>query len=175
MTGTFNWAIRRRSEKPSTLAGALGCLMGLIVRAAQAQDRGTLTPKPLPPLPNPESPSTAAKELLGRKTEPSPLAARVIGGFARGCMAGGVALPVDGARAMRLSQTATGGIRHFLLERVARKAPEINGWPGLLVGDISQPRGGPMLTGHASHQFGLDADVWLPPIRTGVSLARSGR
>ena len=40
----------------------------------------------------------------------------------------------------------------------------IAGWPGLLVGDMSQPRGGPMLTGHASHQVGLDADIWLTPM-----------
>jgi len=39
-----------------------------------------------------------------------------------------------------------------------------DGWTGLLVGDISQPRGGPMLTGHASHQMGLDADIWLTPM-----------
>jgi penicillin-insensitive murein DD-endopeptidase len=37
-------------------------------------------------------------------------------------------------------------------------------WPGLLVGDMSQPRGGPMITGHASHQIGLDADIWLSPM-----------
>jgi penicillin-insensitive murein endopeptidase len=40
----------------------------------------------------------------------------------------------------------------------------MDGWPGLLLGDISQPRGGPMLTGHASHQIGLDADIWLTPM-----------
>ncbi|HHN73294.1 MAG TPA: hypothetical protein ENK13_04315, partial [Thermopetrobacter sp.] len=38
------------------------------------------------------------------------------------------------------------------------------GWPGLLVGDLSQPRGGPMTSGHASHQIGLDADIWLTPM-----------
>ena len=38
------------------------------------------------------------------------------------------------------------------------------GWPGILVGDMSQPRGGPMITGHASHQVGLDADIWLTPM-----------
>ena len=32
---------------------------------------------------------------------------------------------------------------------------------GLLIGDISQPRGGPMTDGHASHQIGLDADIWF--------------
>jgi penicillin-insensitive murein DD-endopeptidase len=33
-----------------------------------------------------------------------------------------------------------------------------------LIGDMAQPRGGPMITGHASHQIGLDADVWLTPM-----------
>jgi penicillin-insensitive murein endopeptidase len=51
-----------------------------------------------------------------------------------------------------------------LLERVAQKLPAAADWPGLLVGDIAQPRGGPMLTGHGSHQIGLDADIWLTPM-----------
>ena len=50
------------------------------------------------------------------------------------------------------------------LERFSRKAAQEGIWPGILVGDISQPRGGPMLTGHVSHQIGLDADVWLTPM-----------
>ena len=32
---------------------------------------------------------------------------------------------------------------------------------GLLVSDISMPRGGPFRTAHRSHQIGLDADIWL--------------
>ena len=51
-----------------------------------------------------------------------------------------------------------------LLERLAARAHKDAGWPGILVGDMSQPRGGPMFTGHASHQVGLDADVWLTPM-----------
>ena len=50
-----------------------------------------------------------------------------------------------------------------MLERLADQGAE-DGWRGLLVGDMSQPRGGPMLTGHASHQVGLDADIWLTPM-----------
>jgi hypothetical protein len=42
------------------------------------------------------------------------------------------------------------------------------GWgKGLYIGDISQPRGGPMTSGHASHQIGLDADIWMLPPRSG--------
>ena len=29
---------------------------------------------------------------------------------------------------------------------------------------MSQARGGPMLSGHASHQIGLDVDIWLRPM-----------
>ena len=39
------------------------------------------------------------------------------------------------------------------------------GWlNGLLIGDMSQPRGGPMLSEHTSHQIGLDVDIWFAPM-----------
>ena len=50
------------------------------------------------------------------------------------------------------------------MERLADKVPKVSNWPGLLVGDMAQARGGPMLTGHTSHQVGLDADIWLTPM-----------
>ena len=53
-----------------------------------AQDKGSLTPKPLPPLANPSDPKLAAKELFGRKTTPASLKAQSVGGYARGCIAG---------------------------------------------------------------------------------------
>jgi penicillin-insensitive murein endopeptidase len=67
---------------------------------------------------------------------------------------------------MRLSRNRNWGhpVLIRLVEKLAMDAKEHDGWPGLLVGDISQPRGGPMLTGHASHQVGLDADVWFTPM-----------
>jgi penicillin-insensitive murein endopeptidase len=140
----------------------------LAAGAALAQDPGTLDPKPLPPLANPDAPTTPAKELFGRAREAAPLAARAIGSYAKGCVAGALALPVDGEtwQVMRLSRNRNWGHPRLVafLERLAKRVPQINGWPGLLVGDISQPRGGPMLTGHASHQVGLDADIWLTPM-----------
>ena len=60
------------------------------------------------------------------------------------------------------------------IKRFSEKAAKEGVWPGVLVGDISQPRGGPMLTGHASHQIGLDADIWLTP-DAGQSHARAAR
>jgi penicillin-insensitive murein endopeptidase len=77
-------------------------------------------------------------------------------------------LPVDGDtwQVMRLSRNRNWGHPQLVafLERLAARMPQTNGWPGLLIGDMSQPRGGPMITGHASHQIGLDADVWLTPM-----------
>lgn len=144
-----------------------GALLGSIAPGS-AQDRGTIDPQPLPPLAGPERPSTPARELFGRKTTPASLAARSIGSYARGCVAGAVALPIDGEawQVMRISRNRNWGHPKLvaLLESLAKRVPEITGWPGLLVGDIAQPRGGPMLTGHASHQIGLDADVWLTPM-----------
>ena len=110
----------------------------------------------------------AARALFGQKTTPASLKARAIGSYARGCLAGATALPVDGEnwQVMRLARNRNWGHPELIsfLEQFAREVPKITGWPGLLVGDISQPRGGPMLTGHASHQIGLDADIWLTPM-----------
>jgi penicillin-insensitive murein DD-endopeptidase len=109
-----------------------------------------------------------AKALFGAIATPAPLAARAIGSYAKGCLSGGQALPVDGPawQAMRLSRNRNWGHPKLikLIEKLAADGKEKDGWPGLLVGDIAQPRGGPMITGHASHQIGLDADLWLTPM-----------
>jgi penicillin-insensitive murein endopeptidase len=155
----------------------LPCLaaMACLSPRAQAQDIGTLQPKPLPPIENPDDPSIPAKELFGRKTTPAPLEARVIGYYTSGCLAGAVALPINGKnwQVMRLSRNRNWGHPNLIkfLERLADKAPKL-GWNGLLVGDLAQPRGGPMITGHWSHQVGLDADIWLTPMPDRVLTAQ---
>ena len=135
---------------------------------AAAQDRGSVDPKPLPPLANPSDPATPAKELFGRKRTPAAgFEPNAIGFYSRGCLAGGAQLPVDGEswQVMRLSRNRNWGHPALvrLVQKIADKASTV-GWNGLLVGDMSQPRGGPMITGHASHQIGLDADIWLTPM-----------
>lgn len=143
-------------------------LVAMFTRGGSAQEKGTLDPQPLPPLADPSDPHLGAKQLFGRVTVPAELQARAIGFYARGCLAGAEALPINGPawQVMRLSRNRNWGHPALIafLERFARQVPAINGWPGLLVGDVSQPRGGPMLTGHASHQIGLDADIWLTPM-----------
>ena len=113
-------------------------------------------------------PNAPAKELFGARKAPADLKARAIGFYARGCLAGGTALPINGDtwQVMRLSRNRNWGHPSLIafLERLAARVPKVAGWRGLLVGDLAQPRGGPMLTGHASHQVGLDADIWLTPM-----------
>lgn len=118
-----------------------------------------------------------ANRLFGAMTGPSAHQAAAIGSYAKGCAAGLVALPETGPtwQAMRLSRNRYWGHPQMItfLQDLSVTATKL-GWPGLYIGDISQPRGGPMTSGHASHQIGLDADIWmLPPSR--LNLTQSER
>ena len=117
---------------------------------------------------SPAAAQPAAKQLFAKVADPAPLSARSIGFYTRGCLAGAQQLSADGPQwqAMRLSRNRYWGMPELVayIERLARDARVKDGWPGLLVGDMSQPRGGPMLSGHTSHQTGLDVDIWFDPM-----------
>ena len=112
-------------------------------------------------------PKILARDLFGKAQNAADLQARSIGWYAKGCLAGGVHLADAGPywQTMRPSRNRAWGHPKLiaLLKRLGSESKK-DGWSGLLVGDISQPRGGPMLSGHASHQVGLDADIWLTPM-----------
>jgi penicillin-insensitive murein endopeptidase len=155
------------------------CLLGVLFLAAagsaaaqekRAIDRmlpGSLDSQPLPPLKNPDEISTPAKELFARKSTPFPGPPRAIGGDFDGCLSGAVPLPMTGPdwQVMRPSRNRNWGHPELIrfVERFATNAKKV-GWNGLLIGDMSQPRGGPMLSEHTSHQIGLDADIWFTPM-----------
>ncbi|MEM9061428.1 MAG: penicillin-insensitive murein endopeptidase [Pseudomonadota bacterium] len=105
-----------------------------------------------------------AHTLFGRHKAPSAAAPAAFGSYARGCLSGGMQLreTASGWQAMRLSRNRNWGHPEMIafIERLSVKAQQI-GWPRLYVGDIGQPRGGPMKSGHRSHQIGLDVDIWL--------------
>lgn len=120
-----------------------------------------------------------ANQLFGARATPSAQPPAPIGSYARGCAAGLVALPETGPtwQAMRLSRNRNWGHPEMIafVQDLSREATR-HGWPGLYVGDISQPRGGPMTSGHSSHQIGLDADIWmLPPRRLNLTRAERER
>jgi penicillin-insensitive murein DD-endopeptidase len=152
-TRGFETAVTKQgSPKPRDMARA--------VAAATQIPHPNLKKPPPPKLP-------PAKDLFGAAKEPADMATRSIGFYAKGCLAGAKPLPVDGPgwQAMRLSRNRMWGHPSLVtyIEQFAKDAKEKDGWPGLLVGDMSMPRGGPMPYGHASHQVGLDVDIWYRP------------
>jgi penicillin-insensitive murein DD-endopeptidase len=113
----------------------------------------------------------AAVAAWGEVTTPVPGPPRVIGSYGGGCIAGAAALPPEGPgyQAVDLERQ-----RHFghprtidYITALGRRAADAGLGP-LLIGDIAQPRGGPMSWGHISHQTGLDVDIWyrldVPPL-----------
>lgn len=108
-----------------------------------------------------------AKELFGSQRDASEQKATPYGEYAKGCLAGGMRLPETGPtwQAMRLSRNRNWGHPETIdfIRDLSAFAAEQPGWKGLYIGDISQPRGGPMLSGHRSHQLGLDVDIWMLP------------
>lgn len=108
----------------------------------------------------------SAKQVFGAISDAGGAAPEVIGGYSNGCLAGALRLAPNGPgwQAMRPSRNRAYGHPDLVafVERLAQSS-QAEGWPGLLVGDMAQPRGGPMLTGHRSHQTGIDVDIWFRP------------
>jgi penicillin-insensitive murein endopeptidase len=134
-----------------------------------------VTPVPLPqsnPLKNTgeesQQNSKPANVLFSEKKLPSLGSAMAIGYYPRGCLQGGVELPTSGPtwQVMRVSRNRNWGHPELVkfLERFAPLAAEATGWHGILIGDMAQPRGGPLPFGHRSHQIGLDVDIWFMPM-----------
>lgn len=119
-----------------------------------------------------------AKQLFGAAKKGSAQRAAPLGSYAKGCAAGSVALPETGPtwQAMRLSRNRNWGHPTTIdfIQKLSAKAALLPGWNGLYIGDISQPRGGPMLSGHRSHQIGLDIDIWMLPAKN-LNLSRRER
>ena len=109
--------------------------------------------------------ATPARQLFAARSTPAPMSPQPLGYYSKGCAAGNVPLRLTGDawQVMRPKRNRYWGQPQLIafLQDFARKAKREIGWNGLLIGDLSQPRGGPMLTGHASHQIGLDADIWF--------------
>ena len=151
----------------SRILGIMG--LGLLTACGTA-DR----PIPTPSLAGVEvTQSGMAKQLFGNKATPAALPSAPYGFYSKGCLAGAQQLPETGPtwQAMRLSRNRNWALPETLdvIQRISRAGAAHPASNGIYVGDLSQPSGGPMLTGHASHQVGLDADIWLVPATLGLS------
>ncbi len=98
-----------------------------------------------------------------------------VGSFSGGCLVGATSLPLVGEshQAMRVSRNRYHG--HPALIRFVERLARYTGSQGnrLLVGDLAQPRGGPMPGGHVSHQSGLDADIWFMQLSRNRTMSAS--
>jgi len=116
----------------------------------------------------------AAGNGWSRLRTPLPGMAEAIGFYSAGCLRGAVTLPLkgEGFQVMRPSRNRFYGHPRLIdyLHRLARQTAARGG--RLLIGDLAQPRGGPMAYGHRSHQIGLDADIWFYQEPTGRELSR---
>tara|TARA_R110002096_G_scaffold57509_1_gene145765 strand:- start:9429 stop:10325 length:897 start_codon:yes stop_codon:yes gene_type:complete len=121
---------------------------------------------------------TEARFLLGGKSTASKQSPAAYGSYAKGCLAGGEQLAENGPtwQAMRLSRGRNWGHPALIdyIQRISAKVAKQTNWKGLYIGDMAQPRGGPMISDHVSHQLGLDTDIWMLPARN-LNLSRAER
>ena len=133
-------------------AWAAACAAVLLVASPLRADEGTAADADL------------ASRWFGAVAGPTAPPARALGGYSRGCLAGAVQLPEEGPHhsAMRPSRGRRWGhpLTIAFVEDLAAAAAG-GGLNGVLVGDLGQARGGPLPFGHASHQIGLDVDIWF--------------
>lgn len=91
-------------------------------------------------------------------------AAQAIGGFANGCIIGAHPLPLNSPdyQVMRTDQRRYFGHPDLLafIQRLSSQANQ-KALGTVLIGDMAMPAGGRFSSGHASHQSGLDVDIWL--------------
>jgi penicillin-insensitive murein endopeptidase len=97
-------------------------------------------------------------------TTPAVGSAQVFGGPSNGCLQGAQALPVASSGLISVRRHRNHYYGHpalidLLLQLGRDHATSADHL--IMIGDLSQPRGGPMSSLHRSHQNGLDVDIWL--------------
>ena len=168
---------------------AAACLFAVVCSSLLAACGSTGEPpravRPLELRPAPtvtKAPKEAAVRAVARRAEPPPrfgTPSRAIGKPHRGRLEGGVQLPAAGADWVTWDPVRdvvpNRGERRWGTDRLVATVQRVlaeyraanPGAPRVLVGDLSRPRGGVFDQrygglGHASHQNGLDVDVYYP-------------
>ncbi len=118
-----------------------------------------------------------AKTIFGNFVSPSKTKVESIGKYNRGCLNGGVELPIRGDTWQIINSKRGRNWGHPELisftKSLSIEARKI-GWKGIYIGDLGNPRGGPTPYGHVSHQVGLEVDIKMkPPGSLQLSLAES--
>jgi penicillin-insensitive murein endopeptidase len=121
----------------------IGCLLLLAVMACQAG---------------------VVAQRWAKITQPTIGIAQSIGTYNAGCLRGAATLSTEGTgyQVMRLSRQRFYGHPNLMqfIENLAHNV-YTQQLGTLLIGDLGQARGGPTVSGHRSHQTGLDVDIWF--------------
>jgi murein endopeptidase len=156
-----------------------GVALGALVARDESTTASTVPPvtstvEPLPPDPAPAPVAEPAPEPVRQ-----PKRSRAVGRPFAGRLIGGVQLPAEGPEFVTwdpiFKRSPNRDWRRYgtdrLLETIARVLGEYRalhpGAPRVVIGDLSRPHGGDFgrrygAPGHASHQNGLDVDVYYP-------------
>jgi penicillin-insensitive murein endopeptidase len=106
--------------------------------------------------------------LWNRQRTPSLGPPQAIGAYAGGCLQGATVLPASGPGYEALHRSRNRFFGHPTLVAFIRRLgvqAKKRHLGVLVVGDMSQARGGPTPSGHRSHQTGLDVDLgYAPPV-----------
>src|SRR5262249_25612608 len=123
-------------------------------------------------------PSESLAQSWSDVVAPAPGLPRAVGSYTAGCVQGAVALPPEGPgfQTMRRYRRRFFGhptLIRYLQDLAAATTQQSLGI--LSIGDLGQARGGPAPSGHASHQTGLDVDIWFWLLPNGHPLPAAER
>jgi len=140
----------------------LPALLMILGLAPDAGAPGSVPPRSVPPGPTAAEILRARAEAFSKFRTPVREPPVAVGAYSNGCLLGGKRLPASGPgfEVLHLDRRRYYGHPALVdyVQRLARSARKAR-LPKLLIGDLSQVRGGPTPTGHRSHQSGLDVDV----------------
>ena len=100
----------------------------------------------------------------GEIKEPAAKPAEIFGHYGAGCLKGADKLPDRGPGFLVMHAERVRSFGHPALIQFIKKLSQNlyrEKLGTLLIGDLAQPRGGPLSSGHKSHQTGLDVDIWF--------------
>lgn len=119
-----------------------------------------------------EALGASLRDIWGAITTPTRNPPSVFGGYANGCLDGAVSLPIrgDGYYLMRITRRRFYGHPSLIgmVQKLGTQASQA-GLGVVRIGDMAQPRGGPLPGSHHSHQSGLDVDIWFEPLPADMS------
>lgn len=119
-----------------------------------------------------------SKDRWSKISEPTKSNPEIYGSYTSGCLNGAIPIPDYGNGFYNMNKARNRNFGHpYLINLVENIGNEIKNERGIsiLIGDISQPRGGPteQTSSHLSHQIGLEADIWFKHLNNNDSFSKN--